>query len=115
MTNNLSNVFNLLREKLVQLLLRVQHVAIALCALFDLILQCVVVVALKQSGHFAVGQQRVQALQKAGFHHVRLVHDEADLLVPAAGPAQNMPNVLVKVGALVLGMDFQLKNIVVFN
>ena len=31
--------------------------------------------------HLSVGQQRVHPLQEAGVHHVRLVEDEADLLV----------------------------------
>ena len=62
----------------------------------------VVLVALEQAGHLAVGQQGVHALKEARVHHVRLVEGEAYLLVLAAGAAQHPPQVLVEVLGAVL-------------
>ncbi len=55
--------------------------------------------------HLSVSQQRVHALQEARVQHVRLVHDEGDLLVLAAGAAEDRTQVFVKVLAGVLAVD----------
>ncbi len=95
-------------EPLVELLGRVEHEALALGALLALRHERRVLVALEEAGHLAVGQQRVHALEEAALQHVRLVEHEAQLLVLAAGAAQQLPQVLVKVGRRVLVVHLDL-------
>ena len=73
-------VDHLTGEPLVELLLRVEHQPVALCALLALRHQRRQLVTLEQTRHLAIRQQRVESLQERRVQHVRLVHDEADLL-----------------------------------
>eukprot|EP00160_Parvularia_atlantis_P015941 Unigene4815_Nuclearia_a/m.14725 Unigene4815_Nuclearia_a/g.14725 ORF Unigene4815_Nuclearia_a/g.14725 Unigene4815_Nuclearia_a/m.14725 type:complete len:362 (+) Unigene4815_Nuclearia_a:2868-3953(+) len=88
---------HLRREPLVQLVGRVEHEALALRALLALRHQRAVLVAIKQPGHFAVGQQRVHALEETRVEDVAFVQDERDLLASRARATQQAAQVLVKV------------------
>ena len=59
--------------------------------------------------HLSVGEQGVHALEEGGVHDVGLVEDEADLLVLAAGAAEDDAEVLVKVlgRVLVVALDLE--------
>ena len=67
-------------------------------------------VALKETGNFSVGKQRVHPLKEARVEDVRLIHDEADLLALAAGAAEDCAKILVEVIAGVLVRDFDLED-----
>ena len=65
----------------------------------------------KKETDLSVGQQRVHSLEEARLHDVGLVQDEADLLVLAAGPAENVSEVFVEIlgGVLVVNLDLWTK------
>jgi hypothetical protein len=101
---------HLMREPLVQLLVGVQHEALALRTLLALRHKGGVLVALEEARHLAVGEQRVHPLQEARVHHVRLVQDKTDLLVLTTRPPQHLPQVLVKILRRVLVVHLDLKD-----
>ena len=86
----------------------IEHESLTLGSFLALGHQRRVLVAFEQTGHFAVGQQSVHPLQESRFHDVGFVQHEADLLVLAAGPAQQLTQIFVKVGSRVLVVHFNL-------
>jgi len=89
-------------EPLVELLVGVEHQAFPLGPFLALGHQGGVLVALEQPRHLPVGEQRVHPLQEARVQDVRLVQDEGDLLVLAAGAPQHCAEVLIEILASVL-------------
>jgi hypothetical protein len=101
---------DLLGEPPVELLVRVEHQSVTLRTLLAGRHERRVFVALEQTGHFGVREERVHTLEETRVEDVRFVHDEADLLAFATRSSKNGSEILVKVGAGVLVRDLDLKD-----
>ena len=71
---------NLPSKPLIQLLSRVEMQALALRTLLARRHKSRIIIALKQARNFRISKKRVHPLQEARIQHIRLIHDEANLL-----------------------------------
>ena len=100
----------LVGEPFIKFVIRVKHKTVSLGALLALSHQSRVLVAFKQTGYFAVRQQRVHALEESRVENVRLVQDEHDFLAFGPRAPQHAPQVVVEVLARVVVVHFDLED-----